>query len=385
MNNLLYKAVYDNFKSVFNLPVAVADMKGNISLDANDFKFKRVDYDQPITINSDVIALRHEKKLVGVPIFIDGDFAALLITETDIGRTIGWDTVRSFCQLIIRQFLQSHAARPDLIDLLFSRIIYQKNPPDTYELTKQLEIFGFDPFVPRLAIALLIEGFWSDYIQGFNQIASEKNDMIQTRKRLIDQQLRSLFTKSVDNIVAYAGSDIFLILKDVRATSVDLVVKLLNKEGQKLFSPMTLVKNRRVIIAVGKVSRNPSEMARTISGVFSLLSMGQKIMPESSFLTFDKIGVGALLITQNEQDKREFIEQTTAKLKGQDDLIMTLTSFLGANMNLTDTAKILKLHRNTIIYRLEKITEITGCNPRNFDDAMKLKLSLMLQSVFGET
>ncbi|MGI6605368.1 MAG: PucR family transcriptional regulator [bacterium] len=62
------------------------------------------------------------------------------------------------------------------------------------------------------------------------------------------------------------------------------------------------------------------------------------------------------------------------------DLIRTLEQFLSDNLNVSQAAKHLFLHRNTLLYRLAKIRRLTGLDPRNFDEAMQLKLALMLWS-----
>ena len=55
----------------------------------------------------------------------------------------------------------------------------------------------------------------------------------------------------------------------------------------------------------------------------------------------------------------------------------TVEVFLDSNMSLTKTSKILKIHRNTLVYRLDKITENLGLDPRNFEDAVQLKLAML--------
>lgn len=60
------------------------------------------------------------------------------------------------------------------------------------------------------------------------------------------------------------------------------------------------------------------------------------------------------------------------------ELIETLEQFLADNLNVSQAAKHLYLHRNTMLYRLAKIHSLTGLNPRNFEQALVLKLALML-------
>lgn len=59
------------------------------------------------------------------------------------------------------------------------------------------------------------------------------------------------------------------------------------------------------------------------------------------------------------------------------ELIETLEQFLADNLNISQAAKHLYLHRNTMLYRLAKIHKLTGLNPRSFEQALVLKLALM--------
>ncbi|MBI9012761.1 MAG: helix-turn-helix domain-containing protein [Clostridiales bacterium] len=60
------------------------------------------------------------------------------------------------------------------------------------------------------------------------------------------------------------------------------------------------------------------------------------------------------------------------------ELLETTTGFFKNNLNVTDTANELFLHRNTLIYRLNKISQVTNLDIRNFEDACKLRILLTL-------
>ena len=62
-------------------------------------------------------------------------------------------------------------------------------------------------------------------------------------------------------------------------------------------------------------------------------------------------------------------------------LIETVDTFFNENMSLTQTAKALSIHCNTLLYRLSKVKKITGLDPRKFNDAVKIKLASILNSL----
>ena len=62
-----------------------------------------------------------------------------------------------------------------------------------------------------------------------------------------------------------------------------------------------------------------------------------------------------------------------------DEMLHTIEMFFAKDLNLSDTARQLYIHRNTLVYRLEKIKKLTGLDLREFDDAIVFKVALMVK------
>jgi DNA-binding PucR family transcriptional regulator len=60
-----------------------------------------------------------------------------------------------------------------------------------------------------------------------------------------------------------------------------------------------------------------------------------------------------------------------------------MEEFFKHNLNLTNTADALKIHRNTLIYRLDKITSIINLDPRFFQEAVQIYLALLIKRIMG--
>ena len=60
--------------------------------------------------------------------------------------------------------------------------------------------------------------------------------------------------------------------------------------------------------------------------------------------------------------------------------LFTIHKFFENNLNVSETARKLFVHRNTLVYRLEKIKKITGLDLREFDDAITFKVALMVRN-----
>jgi len=64
-------------------------------------------------------------------------------------------------------------------------------------------------------------------------------------------------------------------------------------------------------------------------------------------------------------------------------LLETLQGFFDNNLSITQTAQAIYVHRNTLLYRLRRVKEITGLDPKKFDDAIQLRLALKMRIYQG--
>ena len=61
-----------------------------------------------------------------------------------------------------------------------------------------------------------------------------------------------------------------------------------------------------------------------------------------------------------------------------DETLATVNKFFENNLNVSETSRQLYIHRNTLVYRLDKLQKMTGLDLRNFDDAIIFKITLMV-------
>ncbi len=87
-------------------------------------------------------------------------------------------------------------------------------------------------------------------------------------------------------------------------------------------------------------------------------------------LHLDDLGIAAFVGVSNERTKIDLADHLLRPLSGQPELLETLHVFFQENCSPTPTAESLSIHRNTLTYRLNRITALTGLDPRKFDDAV---------------
>ncbi|MEX0594595.1 MAG: helix-turn-helix domain-containing protein, partial [Patescibacteria group bacterium] len=112
------------------------------------------------------------------------------------------------------------------------------------------------------------------------------------------------------------------------------------------------------------------------------IDIGKNLTTKTRVHRISGLGVLPLLVSSSPKQKRDYADKVLSEL-ADEELIVTLEKFLEANLNLTQTAQDLKVHRNTVIYRLDKIKEKIGRDPRDFSDAVELHLALLFRRVFS--
>lgn len=98
----------------------------------------------------------------------------------------------------------------------------------------------------------------------------------------------------------------------------------------------------------------------------------------NAFVMFDDLSLELIFASLSSRNKSEFLNKTINGLNESD--LELLRVYFSCNMSLTETAKTLFIHKNTVQYQLNRIAKITNLNPRTFQDAVLLYLAITLLS-----
>jgi carbohydrate diacid regulator len=91
------------------------------------------------------------------------------------------------------------------------------------------------------------------------------------------------------------------------------------------------------------------------------------------------LGIAAFIGVADEQTKIELATNLLSPLNHEPELLATLDAFFAEDCCPSSSAGKLSIHRNTLSYRLDKITLLTGLDPRRFDDAVQIRLALLMR------
>jgi len=137
----------------------------------------------------------------------------------------------------------------------------------------------------------------------------------------------------------------------------------------------------KVSVGVSTLAENIQELSKAYREARIALEVGKVFDTEKNVISYDNLGIGRLIyqlpttlceLFLNEVLKKESIDVMDSET------IYTIQKFFENNLNVSETSRQLYVHRNTLVYRLDKIQKITGLDLREFDQALIFKVAMMV-------
>ncbi len=134
-------------------------------------------------------------------------------------------------------------------------------------------------------------------------------------------------------------------------------------------------------IGISTVKSDITELSAAYREARTALEVGKVFDTENDIMNYSNLGIGRIIyqlpttlceLFLNEVFKKEPIDILDSET------IYTIQKFFENNLNLSETARKLFVHRNTLVYRLDKIKKLTGLDLREFDDAVTFKVAMMV-------
>lgn len=138
-----------------------------------------------------------------------------------------------------------------------------------------------------------------------------------------------------------------------------------------------------VRLAYGTIVRDLKEVSRSYKEAGMALEVGRVFYQEKNILAYNQLGIGRLIHQLSQPLCEMFLKEVLggkeASVLFDEEELMTAYTFFDNNLNVSETARKLFIHRNTLVYRLEKIQKKTGLDVRVFEDALTFKIAVMVE------
>ncbi len=138
----------------------------------------------------------------------------------------------------------------------------------------------------------------------------------------------------------------------------------------------------KVSIGIGTVVDNIKDLSRSYKEAQVALEVGKVFDTEKDIISYDNLGIGRLIYQLPTSLCEMFLQEVFKKgpLESLDrETLTTIQAFFENNLNVSETSRKLFVHRNTLVYRLEKIRKLTGLDLREFEHAITFKVALMVK------
>lgn len=184
--------------------------------------------------------------------------------------------------------------------------------------------------------------------------------------------------KNKDYVISTGETDIVLVKEVKPGTDIKEIEKIAKNIADTLNAEFYV----KVSIGIGTVVDNIKDLTRSYKEAQVAFEVGKVFDTEKNIISYENLGIGRL-IYQLPTTLCEMFLQEVFKNGSLDSLdretLMTIQAFFENNLNVSETSRKLFVHRNTLVYRLEKIRKLTGLDLREFDHAITFKVALMVK------
>lgn len=194
---------------------------------------------------------------------------------------------------------------------------------------------------------------------------------------------------SVENIREFMGGTNQDFVTAVDETSVIIVREVssvnpkeeLEKSSRNMISALEKEGASGIHISYGSVVNELREVSRSYKEAKMALDVGRIFFDEREVIAYSELGIGRLIYQLPLPLCKMFIKEIFGD-KSPDDFdeetITTINKFFENSLNVSETSRQLFIHRNTLVYRLDKLQKSTGLDLRVFEDAITFKIALMV-------
>lgn len=195
---------------------------------------------------------------------------------------------------------------------------------------------------------------------------------------IVTELLKGMFSVHFgDYITAVDESSIILI----KALEPDYTDDSLMMVAETIVAMMNTEAMLNVRVSFGTVVQELKDVSKSYKEAKMALDVGKIFYAERNTIAYSTLGIGRLIYQLPVNLCRLFIDEIFGEnvpYNLDEETLTTINKFFENNLNVSETSRQLFVHRNTLVYRIEKIQKSTGLDLRNFDDALTFKIALMV-------
>lgn len=190
--------------------------------------------------------------------------------------------------------------------------------------------------------------------------------------------LKSMFSVQSGDYVTAVDENTLIVIKQVEAKDSYAEVAEVAEATVAMMNTEAMINVR---VAYGTIVEELKDVSKSYKEAKMALDVGKIFYAEKTVTAYSTLGIGRLIYQLPINLCEMFIEEIFGGKVPEEldeETLTTINTFLENNLNVSETSRQLYVHRNTLLYRLEKLEKYTGLDIRIFDDALTLKIALMV-------
>ncbi|MCM1327694.1 MAG: helix-turn-helix domain-containing protein [Bacteroidales bacterium] len=339
----------DELKAITRVDLGVYDLSGTViaaTMDKSDVDSELISGFADSPADSQVIGVHHLLK-----VWDDGELLYILLARgaSEDAYMIGKVAVCQLQNLVIA-YKEKFDRNNFFQNLLLDNLLLV----DVYNRARKLHI---DAAVPRSVFLV--------------ETRQEKDGAVM-------EILKGMYSSQAGDYITAVDENSVILIK---ALPEDFSEETLQKIANTIVAMLNTEALLNVKVAYGTVIQELKDVSKSYKEAKMALEVGKIFYAEKDVASYSALGIGRLIYQLPVNLCKIFVEEIFGENVPNDfdeETLNTLNKFFENNLNVSETSRQLFVHRNTLVYRIEKIQKATGLDLRNFDDALTFKIALMV-------
>lgn len=385
LNATLAKQIADKAHSILKRDILLCDLSGQLLASNEDVD--RLFVPEALSAaqtGHTVTADRDDRQTKWWPFIYEDQTVAVFGLPLDTGPITqeAMTLLQGLAEVIVYQhFLLDKIQSAERVRADFIKETLTAPSVDVDAIYRQADILQLAMRTPQAVILMHLEGLEQQVRRQYTHLSSEEQQLqVDQVTERISINLREGFGNAPDNLVAYLGADRFVLLKGITGDSLTTfnTIRFMLEQGDRVAQVLhKLSLPHTATIGVGQYYPDLRGLRKSYQDAKLALEVGTKVWGLGRVYHIKRVGMFITLANTSQDRKAELAHQILSPLLRDEQLFKTVQAFLASGLNLTEAAEKLHIHRNTLIYRLDKTKKLINLDPRHFDDALQIKLGLM--------
>lgn len=339
----------EELKGITRVNLGIFDLDGQevvSTFEGNDVSREMVKVFADSPADSQVIGIDHLLKIVD-----EGELIYILVAR---GNNDEVYLVGKIAVSQIQQLLVAYKERFDRNNFFQNLLMDNLLLVDVYNRAKKLHI---ETAMPRVVYII---------------------EMKEDKENTAAEFLKGMFSSQMGDFITAIDESSVILIKALEPA--DKAAQL-EQTAQTIVDMMSTELMMNVRVAYGTVVQELKDVSKSYKEAMMALDVGKIFYVEKKVNSYGSLGIGRLIYQLPANLCRIFIDEIFGESdpgEFDEEIVSTVNKFFENNLNVSETSRQLFVHRNTLVYRIEKLEKSTGLDVRTFDDALTFKIAMMV-------